>query len=74
MHEALRVHGPLDVAVLQRSLNAVIARHDILRTTFVTHNQQLVQQVSASLEVNIDLVDLRALSPADRDIKAHAWQ
>lgn len=71
MHEALRVQGPLDVEVLQRSLNVVIVRHEILRTTFVTRNQQLVQQVNDSLEVSINQVDLRALPPAAREAESH---
>ncbi|HEY0736592.1 MAG TPA: amino acid adenylation domain-containing protein, partial [Herpetosiphonaceae bacterium] len=34
---ALRLHGALDVAALQSSLNALVARHEALRTTFQLH-------------------------------------
>src|SRR5215211_9247203 len=30
----MRLQGPLDVAVLERSLNEVVRRHETLRTTF----------------------------------------
>src|SRR3954469_15725203 len=35
-HESSAVHlkGALDVAALERSLNAIVARHEALRTTF----------------------------------------
>lgn len=32
---ALRLKGPLDVAALERSFNALVERHESLRTTFI---------------------------------------
>ena len=32
--EAVRLQGPLDLEALQRSLDALVARHEVLRTTF----------------------------------------
>jgi amino acid adenylation domain-containing protein len=37
---AVRLSGPLDVAALQRSVNATVARHETLRTTFTTVSSQ----------------------------------
>ena len=31
---AVQMSGPLDVAILERALNAIVQRHEVLRTTF----------------------------------------
>src|SRR5688500_13736289 len=31
----LSIHGPLDVAALQRSLHEIVRRHEVLRTAYV---------------------------------------
>src|SRR5690348_6093751 len=39
----MRLQGKLDLAALTRSLNEIVRRHEILRTTFVERNGTLVQ-------------------------------
>ena len=48
---AFRVKGPLDVAALERSLNRIIQRHAILRTTFVELDGEPRQVVAPELSV-----------------------
>src|SRR5512140_2075133 len=66
VHLAVRVIGPLAIEVLQRSLDAVIARHDALRSRFVAREGRPVREVLASLHLP------RAVVPV-RDLE-HAWQ
>ena len=40
------IHGPLDVALLERSLSAVLARHEVLRTHFIDTNTGPTQVVT----------------------------
>lgn len=54
----LRLTGPLDVATLERSLNEILRRHEILRTTFKTIDSQPVQFISPPSNVSVALVDL----------------
>nr|WP_225778800.1 non-ribosomal peptide synthetase [Pseudomonas sp. Marseille-Q3773] len=42
---ALRLRGPLDVEALQRSFDALVARHETLRTTFSDDGQGAVQVI-----------------------------
>ncbi|MFD5432631.1 amino acid adenylation domain-containing protein [Kitasatospora sp. NPDC127067] len=58
----LDVTGPLDLALLQRALDAVTARHETLRTTFALHPDGPRQQVHHRLAVPLAVTDLRPLS------------
>ncbi|QSQ25804.1 amino acid adenylation domain-containing protein [Pyxidicoccus parkwayensis] len=52
---ALTMSGALDVASLERALNEVVRRHEILRTTFAMADSGSVQVISPALEVPIVL-------------------
>ncbi|WP_144174660.1 non-ribosomal peptide synthetase [Pseudomonas sp. Kh13] len=45
---AVRLHGPLDLAALQHAFDALVARHETLRTRFVADGDDVRQQVDAS--------------------------
>ncbi|WP_434707697.1 non-ribosomal peptide synthase/polyketide synthase [Pseudomonas sp. R1-1] len=57
---ALRLKGQLDVAALQRSFNAVAARHESLRTTFTEHGDSFCQVIHPQLPLNIAVAALPA--------------
>ncbi|WP_069943262.1 non-ribosomal peptide synthetase [Pseudomonas putida] len=44
---AVRLHGPLDLAALQQAFDALVARHETLRTRFVADGDDVRQQVDA---------------------------
>src|SRR5262249_59142175 len=48
---ALRVTSSVEVAVLERSINDIVRRHDILRTTFASRDGRPVQVIAAQLTV-----------------------
>ncbi|HEX8620257.1 MAG TPA: amino acid adenylation domain-containing protein, partial [Thermoanaerobaculia bacterium] len=52
---ALRLHGPLDVDALQRALDALIARHEILRTTFTAGDDDAGQVVAAAGAMQLEV-------------------
>ncbi|MFE4108591.1 condensation domain-containing protein, partial [Almyronema epifaneia] len=55
----LRLQGRLDVAVLEKALQAVVQRHDTLRTTFTTNAEgQPVQVIQPSATVSLVQQDL----------------
>lgn len=67
MPYAYRIVGPLDVAALARSLKALVARHESLRTRFAVIDGAPVQAVGAVGAFYLDRVDLRSLPQLDRD-------
>lgn len=58
---ALRINGPLSIAALQRSVNEIVGRHEILRTTFHYIEGELMQQVSSERTYSVPTVDLRGI-------------
>ncbi|MCG7755933.1 MAG: amino acid adenylation domain-containing protein, partial [Nitrosomonas sp.] len=58
---AVRLTGDLDKDVLRRSLNEIIRRHEVLRTTFVMEGGRAVQVIAAQLELAIGIMDLSGL-------------
>jgi amino acid adenylation domain-containing protein len=57
---AFRLRGALDGDALRRALNAIVARHQALRTTFVELDGEPWQQIEASVELALPLCDLSA--------------
>jgi amino acid adenylation domain-containing protein len=60
---ALRLHGILEVEALQASLQAIVQRHEVLRTTFQLHNGQPYQVIAPYFSIDLPIIDLSALSP-----------
>ena len=62
-----RLEGPLDEANLKDSLNAILERHESLRTTFVTVEGELRQEVGPQGTFALRVVDLTGLVESDRE-------
>ncbi|MBI3688924.1 MAG: hypothetical protein HY241_16580 [Actinobacteria bacterium] len=58
---ALRLEGPLNVPRLHGALDAVVARHDALRTVFAEHDGGIAQHARQRLRLPMPVTDLRAL-------------
>jgi acyl-CoA synthetase (AMP-forming)/AMP-acid ligase II len=68
---ALRTTSPCDVAVLERSINEIVRRHEILRTTFGLVDGRYVQVVAPHLTVPLTFDDLHALPESRRQTVGH---
>jgi acyl transferase domain-containing protein len=62
---AAHIAGPLDTGVLRRAFSEVVARHEVLRTTFATVSGQAVQCVHAARDILFTTEDASA-SPGSR--------
>ena len=67
---AVRISGPLNVAALERSINEIIRRHDILRTRFTMSGGQPVQVIAPTLTIPLPITDLDRIPKAERESKA----
>ena len=66
----LRITGSLDLHALQLALNAIVKRHEILRTNFKPVKEEPFQVVSEASEVPLHIVDLTTDPPEERETKA----
>jgi amino acid adenylation domain-containing protein len=70
MPQALRLKGSLDVRALEQTINAIIARHESLRTLFKEIAGEPVQLISETYELKLGLTDLTGLPGAKRESEA----
>ncbi|HZQ68471.1 MAG TPA: condensation domain-containing protein, partial [Terriglobales bacterium] len=54
----LQITGKLKIEALQQSLDEIVRRHEVLRTTFATQEGQPVQVVAQTGSVPVSIVDL----------------
>jgi len=67
---AMRIRGPLSVPALQQSLDAIVGRHEILRTTFDNVDGTPVPVIADHWHVELKQFDLRKLPAEDREARA----
>jgi amino acid adenylation domain-containing protein len=66
---AIRLRGPLDPEKLQRAVEGVVERHEILRTTLSEVKGERVQVVGANSAVRISDTDLKSLTETEQEIE-----
>jgi acyl-CoA synthetase (AMP-forming)/AMP-acid ligase II/acyl carrier protein len=66
----LRLTGELDIEVLNRCLNEIIRRHEVLRTSFPAVDGEPRQVISPSLTLALPVVDLTSFARAERESEA----
>jgi len=68
--QAVRISGSLDKLAIERSVHALVERHESLRTTFIQMNWEPLQVIAPSLTLNIPMIDLGELSEGSREVEA----
>src|SRR5262249_11993509 len=58
IYTASRLLGPLDLPAMERAVNEIVKRHEILRTTFATIEGEPVMVISPQLTVSLPLEDI----------------
>src|SRR6185503_1217431 len=65
--EALHLQGALDTSALERGLQEIVRRHEALRTNFMAVDGQPIQVIKPAADFTLQILDLRDLSPLERD-------
>src|SRR5580658_971957 len=66
----IRMLGPIDPDVLERSFNEIIRRHEVWRTSFETKAGEPIQIVHPPRPIQFSRIDLRGLGEAERETEA----
>src|SRR5581483_7520934 len=67
---AWRLSGSLKVEALEQSINTIVQRHEILRTTFVVKEGRPLQLIAPELSLSLPVVDLTELDLVKRGEQA----
>jgi len=67
INEVFRLNGSLDLPTLRRSLEAIVAHHEVLRTNFILQDGSPIQVIRAIAPLDMEVIDLRSLAPAEID-------
>jgi len=73
LSRAVRLQGDLNIAALEQSFNEIIRRHQALRTTFLGANGEPKQVIIPEVSISLPVVNLRNLSPEEREIETINW-
>ncbi len=71
---AIRLSGRLDLNALELSLNEIIRRHEILRTTFTMVDGQPVQIIAPNLRLALPVVNLQGMPEPSGDVMRMATE
>jgi amino acid adenylation domain-containing protein len=67
---AARLDGHLNVAALKQTLDEIVRRHEVLRTTFALIHGQPRQIIESGLDQKLPIVDLKGLDPQTQELVA----
>ncbi|BAZ30183.1 amino acid adenylation domain-containing protein [Cylindrospermum sp. NIES-4074] len=67
----VRLNGALDTEVLEQSLNAIVQRHEVLRTSFVEVDGEPVQVITYKLKLSVPIIDLSELASVEMETQVH---
>lgn len=69
---AIRLSGPLQLEALTQAVREIARRHEVLCSTYPTVDGQAQQVIDPSLDerLSIDLIDLRDVPAAEREVEA----
>lgn len=69
MQSMLRISGALSLSLLEKSLNSLVQRQEILRTAFELRDQTPSRVIASELRIELPVLDLHGSSSPDEEIR-----
>lgn len=66
---SVRLKGSLNVAALEQSLNEIVRRHEVLRTSFMDVDGRPVQEIASALNIMLPIINLGELSEEEQEVE-----
>ncbi|BAZ54101.1 amino acid adenylation domain protein [Nostoc sp. NIES-4103] len=67
----VRLQGKFNIDALSASLNEIIKRHEILRTSFAISDGQPIQVISPSVNLQLPIIDLQHIPQEEREAELY---
>ena len=67
--EAVELTGSLDVQILQQALDAIVSHHEIIRTNYLTVDDNPIQAINPPAPVKLEIVDLQQISSSEQQVQ-----
>jgi len=64
-----RIEGEVDLTLIERAMNEIVARHESLRTHFEEEDGELLQVVQPEAHIDFGVVDLSEFEPDEREAR-----
>ena len=71
IYDVVEISHEVNIAALQRAVNELVRRHEILRTTFPSVNGAPVQRIAPFQPAVLQVTDLSGLAPEEREQQVH---
>jgi hypothetical protein len=69
---AVLVSGPINISSFQQSLNEIVRRHSVLRTTFPSVEGNAIQSIAQHLNLPVKIVDLCGLAESEQQAEVQS--
>jgi natural product biosynthesis luciferase-like monooxygenase protein/amino acid adenylation domain-containing protein len=73
MSAAIRLSGKINIQVLEKAINEILQRHEVLRTSFQILDSQTVQVISTDVDFTLHCINLEDLPATEREINVQKW-
>jgi amino acid adenylation domain-containing protein len=71
--EAVQLTGSLNIPALQKALDAIVAQHEVIRTTYVTINGHPIQVINPPSPVALEIIDLQQVHATEQQVQVQAY-
>ncbi|HEY9767126.1 MAG TPA: amino acid adenylation domain-containing protein [Coleofasciculaceae cyanobacterium] len=61
--------GTLDIAVIEKSINKIIQRHEVLRTCFEVIDEKVTQNIAPELIISVPVINLKQYSKPEQEAR-----
>jgi amino acid adenylation domain-containing protein len=69
--KAIQLKGQLNAGTLKKALEGIVARHEVLRTTFLSLDGRPVQVIGAAQSIELPIIDLSAVAGEEAEANLH---
>jgi amino acid adenylation domain-containing protein len=71
--EAVELAGSLDLQILQQALDAIVSHHEVIRTNYLTVDDNPIQVINLPAPVKLEIVDLQQVHPSEQQAQVEKY-